>query len=99
MIVGCALQAGSINYAMILVSRVISGFGNGMLTSTIPAYQSECAKPSRRGQLVLFEGSLITFVSGKSTLHQPKDAPVRCAYSQIINISSAVVTRSRKGTY
>lgn len=63
MIVGCAIQAGSISYAMILVARVISGFGNGMLTSTIPAYQSECAKPARRGQLVLFEGSLITFVS------------------------------------
>ena len=63
MIVGCALQAGSIDYAMILVARVISGFGNGMLTSTIPAYQSECAKPHKRGQLVLFEGSLITFVS------------------------------------
>lgn len=44
-----------------LVARVITGLGNGLLTSTVPAYQSECAKPTRRGQLVLFEGSLITF--------------------------------------
>lgn len=44
-----------------LVARVITGLGNGLLTSTVPAYQSECAKPARRGQLVLFEGSLITF--------------------------------------
>jgi hypothetical protein len=58
MIVGAILQAASINYAMILVS----GVGNGFLTSTIPAYQSECARPEKRGQLVLFEGSLITFV-------------------------------------
>lgn len=63
MIAGAILQAASINYAMMLVSRVVSGVGNGFLTSTIPAYQSECARPERRGQLVLFEGSLITFVS------------------------------------
>jgi MFS family permease len=62
MIVGAILQAASINYAMILVARVVSGVGNGFLTSTIPAYQSECARPEKRGQLVLFEGSLITFV-------------------------------------
>lgn len=62
MTIGAIIQAASINYAMILVSRVISGVGNGLLTSTTPAYQSECARPERRGQLVLFEGSLITFV-------------------------------------
>lgn len=61
MIVGAALQAGSVDYAMMLVARVITGLGNGLLTSTVPAYQSECAKPQHRGQLVLFEGSLITF--------------------------------------
>lgn len=63
MIVGAVLQTASVNYAMILVARVVSGIGNGFLTSTIPAYQSECARPEKRGQMVLFEGSLITFVS------------------------------------
>lgn len=61
MIVGAILQTASVNYAMMLVARVVTGVGNGLLTSTVPAYQSECAKPHRRGQLVLFEGSLITF--------------------------------------
>ncbi|WOO81318.1 Sugar transporter STL1 [Vanrija pseudolonga] len=61
MIVGAAIQAGAVDYAMMLVGRVVTGLGNGLLTSTVPAYQSECAKPHRRGQLVLFEGSLITF--------------------------------------
>lgn len=61
MCVGAVLQAAAVNYAMMLVARVVTGLGNGLLTSTVPAYQSECAKPHRRGQLVLFEGSLITF--------------------------------------
>ena len=61
MIVGAILQTAAVDYAMMLVARVITGLGNGLLTSTVPAYQSECAQPHRRGQLVLFEGSLITF--------------------------------------
>lgn len=61
MIIGAILQTASVNYAMLLVARVVTGVGNGLLTSTVPAYQSECAQPHRRGQLVLFEGSLITF--------------------------------------
>ena len=67
MIVGAILQTAAIDYAMMLVARVITGVGNGLLTSTVPAYQSECAPPERRGQLVLVEGSLITFVSGSPT--------------------------------
>jgi len=63
MIIGAILQTAAVDYAMMLVARVITGLGNGLLTSTVPAYQSECAAPHRRGQLVLFEGSLITFVS------------------------------------
>jgi predicted MFS family arabinose efflux permease len=66
MIVGAVLQTAAVDYAMMLVARVITGLGNGLLTSTVPAYQSECAAPHRRGQLVLFEGSLITFVSGSN---------------------------------
>ncbi|WRT63908.1 uncharacterized protein IL334_000834 [Kwoniella shivajii] len=61
MIVGAILQTAAVDYAMMLVARVITGLGNGLLTSTVPAYQSECAKAHHRGQLVLIEGSLITF--------------------------------------
>ncbi|WWC66761.1 uncharacterized protein I206_100666 [Kwoniella pini CBS 10737] len=60
MIVGAILQTAAVDYAMMLVARVVTGVGNGLLTSTVPAYQSECAKPHKRGQLVLIEGSLIT---------------------------------------
>jgi len=36
------------------------GFGNGLNTSTVPTWQSECSKSHRRGQLVMVEGALIT---------------------------------------
>jgi len=62
-VVGTILQAASINYGMMLFARVFNGVFNGMLTSTVPTYQSECARPHQRGQLLLFSGSLITFVS------------------------------------
>lgn len=61
MTIGAIIQCAAVNYAMMLVSRVITGIGNGLLTSTVPAYQSECARPEKRGPLVLFSGSLITF--------------------------------------
>ncbi|ODN88840.1 sugar transporter [Cryptococcus wingfieldii CBS 7118] len=61
MLIGSILQTAAVNYAMMLVARVITGLGNGLLTSTVPAYQSECSKAHRRGQLVLAEGSLVTF--------------------------------------
>ena len=35
-------------------------FGNGLNTSTVPTWQSECSKSHRRGQLVMIEGALIT---------------------------------------
>ncbi|BEI81608.1 hypothetical protein CcaverHIS002_0207680 [Cutaneotrichosporon cavernicola] len=61
MTIGAILQTTAFTYAHMLVARVVTGIGNGLLTSTVPAYQSECAKPHRRGQLVLWMGSLITF--------------------------------------
>lgn len=61
MIVGAAIQASSFQLAQLIVSRWITGFGNGMNTSTVPTWQSETSKSHRRGQLVMIEGSLIVF--------------------------------------
>ncbi|CUA75921.1 Sugar transporter STL1 [Saccharomyces cerevisiae S288c] [Rhizoctonia solani] len=61
MIIGAILQATSFSYAQMLVARVITGLGNGLNTSTVPAYHAECAAPEKRGYLIMIEGSLITF--------------------------------------
>ncbi|CCH45845.1 Hexose transporter 2 [Wickerhamomyces ciferrii] len=60
MIVGAIIQTASYSTAQLLVGRIVAGVGNGMNTSTVPVWQSECAKPDKRGKLVMVEGALIT---------------------------------------
>lgn len=56
MLIGTALQATAFTLGHLIVGRIVTGFGNGMNTSSIPVWQSEMAPPKIRGFLVLFEG-------------------------------------------
>ena len=60
MIVGAILQCTSYSLPQWIVGRIITGAGNGLNTSTVPTWQSECSQSHRRGQLVMIEGALIT---------------------------------------
>ncbi|OUM52247.1 hypothetical protein BVG19_g1417 [[Candida] boidinii] len=60
MIIGAILQCTSFGLAQLIVARIITGIGNGMNTSTVPVWQSECAKPSQRGKLIAVAGAMIT---------------------------------------
>ena len=60
MVVGAALQCSSFTLAQLITGRLVTGFGNGLNTSTGPTWQSECSKSHRRGMLVMIEGALIT---------------------------------------
>lgn len=60
MLVGGALQAASLGVAFLVVARIVSGLGNGLLTTTVPLYAAECSKPHNRGRLICIEGCLIT---------------------------------------
>ncbi|KAK5166095.1 uncharacterized protein LTR77_008356 [Saxophila tyrrhenica] len=61
MVLGATLQCSSFSLGQLIASRLITGFGNGMNTSTVPTWQSETSKSHRRGQMVMIEGSLIVF--------------------------------------
>lgn len=61
MVAGAAIQASSFSLGQLIASRLLTGFGNGMNTSTVPTWQSETSKSHRRGQMVMIEGSLIVF--------------------------------------
>lgn len=50
--IGAALEAGSINYAMIVASRVILGLGVGIEGGTVPVYVAETVERKYRGNLV-----------------------------------------------
>ncbi|KAL4922129.1 general substrate transporter [Aspergillus aurantiobrunneus] len=50
--IGAALEAGSINYGMIVAARVILGFGVGLEGGTVPVYVAETVERRIRGNLV-----------------------------------------------
>lgn len=56
-VIGAALQAGSVNPAMMIVARLIVGVGMGILIATVPLYQAEIAPPSNRGLIVGLHGA------------------------------------------
>jgi MFS family permease len=65
MILGAAIQALSFKghnaTAQFIIGRVVTGFGNGMSTATIPTYQAECSRTKNHGLLICIEGGIIAF--------------------------------------
>ncbi|KAF2467314.1 general substrate transporter [Lindgomyces ingoldianus] len=51
-LLGACLQCGAQNLAMILVGRILAGWAIGLLSMSVPVYQSECAHPKTRGLIV-----------------------------------------------
>ncbi|KZT07730.1 general substrate transporter [Laetiporus sulphureus 93-53] len=49
---GCAMQAGANNFACMLIGRIVAGFAIGMLSMTVPLYNTEIAPPKMRGFIV-----------------------------------------------
>ncbi|PVH99967.1 general substrate transporter [Periconia macrospinosa] len=60
MIIGTIMQAAANGYALLCVGRIVGGVGNGMVTSTIPTWQSECARPEKRGVMIILAGAVIS---------------------------------------
>ncbi|KAF6811623.1 Sugar transporter STL1-like protein 1 [Colletotrichum sojae] len=60
MILGTIMQASAHEYGLFSAGRIVGGVGNGMVTSTIPTWQSECARPHQRGFLITLSGALIS---------------------------------------
>ncbi|KAJ9137163.1 General substrate transporter [Pleurostoma richardsiae] len=50
--VGAILQAAAYHLAMVLIGRIIAGFSIGLLSMSVPVYQSETAHPKIRGLIV-----------------------------------------------
>jgi len=67
MILGAIIQISAIKgynaTAQFIIGRVVTGFGNGMNTATIPTYQAECSKTKNHGLLICIEGGIIAFGS------------------------------------
>ncbi|CAO3642929.1 unnamed protein product [Cunninghamella blakesleeana] len=59
LIVGAVIQTATIDLPMAIVSRIITGVGNGIITATVPVYQSEIAPPHSRGANICYECTLL----------------------------------------
>ncbi|KIY64080.1 general substrate transporter [Cylindrobasidium torrendii FP15055 ss-10] len=53
--IGAILQFMAYGLPQLIVGRVVTGFGNGMTTSTIPVWHSETSKSHNRGRNVCIE--------------------------------------------
>ncbi|KAI1796985.1 general substrate transporter [Ganoderma leucocontextum] len=49
---GCAMQAGANSFATMLIGRIVAGFAIGVLSMTVPLYNTEIAPPKHRGFIV-----------------------------------------------
>lgn len=54
-IMGSILQTAAVDYAMLVVARLIGGIGIGMLSMVAPLYISEISPPEIRGALLVLE--------------------------------------------
>ncbi|CAH2350636.1 sugar transporter Stl1p [[Candida] railenensis] len=59
MLIGGVIQSCAYTVAHLTVARIITGFGNGFITATVPIWQAELAKPKMRGKLIMLQGSII----------------------------------------
>lgn len=54
-LVGASLQASSFSVPHLVIGRIITGFGTGIDSSTVPTYQAELCRKEKRGALVSTE--------------------------------------------
>lgn len=60
-LIGQALECTAYSLAQFTVGRVVLGWGVGMLSATVPVWQSECAPAAKRGRNVVLTGMFIAF--------------------------------------
>ncbi|KAK0245610.1 general substrate transporter [Armillaria nabsnona] len=63
--IGGAIQTFTTGFWVMIVGRVVSGFGVGLLSTIVPIYQSEISPPDHRGALACMEftGNIIGYSS------------------------------------
>lgn len=59
-LIGEALEASAYHLAQLIIGRIILGAGIGMLSGTVPTWQSECSSAKNRGRHVVLDGLFIS---------------------------------------
>lgn len=58
-LIGQVLEASAFQLAQLIIGRTILGVGIGMLSGTVPTWQSECSNSKNRGKHVVLDGLFI----------------------------------------
>ncbi|KIO08375.1 hypothetical protein M404DRAFT_22951 [Pisolithus tinctorius Marx 270] len=63
--IGGAIQTFTTGFYVMIIGRVVSGFGVGLLSTIVPIYQSEISPPNHRGALACMEftGNIVGYAS------------------------------------
>ena len=67
MVVGTILQTAAFEKIQMIISRIVSGIGNGMNTVNVPIWQAESFKSHNRGAMLIIQSALIAFGHPVST--------------------------------
>ncbi|KAH6717145.1 sugar porter family MFS transporter [Leptodontidium sp. MPI-SDFR-AT-0119] len=105
MVISAILQTSSYSVAQFIISRIITGIGNSLNTSTVPTWQSECLRSHRPFIMSLPESPrwLVLKEKDEQAMHvlaALNDHPVDSEY--ILNESTAIkdtVLEMEKGTF
>ncbi|KAL8961763.1 MAG: hypothetical protein Q9183_005260 [Haloplaca sp. 2 TL-2023] len=67
MVVGTILQTSAVERVQMIISRVITGIGNGVNTVNVPIWQAESFKSNNRGAMLVIQSALIALGHPLST--------------------------------
>ncbi|KAL8926584.1 MAG: hypothetical protein Q9208_002911 [Pyrenodesmia sp. 3 TL-2023] len=67
MVVGTILQTSATEQIQMIISRLVTGAGNGMNTVNVPIWQAESFKSHNRGAMLIIQSALIAFGHPLST--------------------------------
>ncbi|KAI9673127.1 MAG: hypothetical protein M1817_002989 [Caeruleum heppii] len=67
MLIGTVLQTTAMEKVQMILSRIITGIGNGVNTCAVPMWQAESFRSQNRGALLVIQSALIAFGHPLST--------------------------------
>ncbi|KAH6606681.1 putative sugar transport protein STP1 [Trichoderma cornu-damae] len=104
--VGGALQTLATSMAVMMVGRIVAGFGVGMLSTIVPVYQSEISPPHNRGKLacIEFSGNIIGYTTSvwvdygcgfiESNLSWRIPLMMQCVMGALLGLGSLIIVES-----
>lgn len=110
-LIGGACQTFANGMPMMMVGRIIAGFGVGALSTIVPVYQSEISPPHNRGRLACIEFSgnisgyacsvwvdyFCTFIDGNWAWRVP--LLMQCVMGLLLAVGSLVICESPRSAF